>query len=195
MICALLFLSRDSGRHRQQPVRPRDVVTATERQRNRRVRAHQQLAIQRHAIGRRGHVPSRGVSADQAVGSYNSRSARAPLSAVAAKGHCAAMIDIYESGVEAAGRFGAVFERDDETAFFYLLDMRRPEGTQIVSAFAVERANNTPADVPVSVRWSETAAIAGLFTGGVLIAVFDLRSAVAKGRYAEGADSRWFRSH
>lgn len=37
------------------------------------------------------------------------------------------MIDVYASGIDAAGRFGAVFKRDDETAYFYPLDMRKQE--------------------------------------------------------------------
>lgn len=102
------------------------------------------------------------------------------------------MIDIYESAVEESGLFGAVFERDNETAFFYLLDMRKSEGSQIVSAFNVQKADNTPVDLPVSVRWSETASIVGLFINEALIAVFDLRSGDLTGRYADGADASWF---
>lgn len=119
-------------------------------------------------------------------------SALAPLSVIAAKRHGAAMIDIYESAVEVTGSFGAVFERDDETAFFYLLDMRKSEGRQIVSAFKVEKTDNSPSDMPVSVRWSEAAPIVGLFVNGALMAVFDLRSGDLKGRYAEDDDARWF---
>jgi len=59
------------------------------------------------------------------------------------------MVDVYESAVEEAGRFGAVFERDDETAFFYLLDLHKQEGSQIVSAFSTDVVNNMPYDVPV----------------------------------------------
>ena len=39
------------------------------------------------------------------------------------------MIDVYESAVDQTGRFGAPFERDDETAF-YLLDLGRTQDSQ-----------------------------------------------------------------
>lgn len=67
------------------------------------------------------------------------------------------MIDVYESAVEKTGRFGAVFERDDETAYFYLLGMQMSEGSQIVSAFNVEKVNRMSADLHVTVKWSRAA--------------------------------------
>ena len=42
------------------------------------------------------------------------------------------MIDVYESVTDETGRFGAVFERDDETAFFYLFDMGGQDGASWV---------------------------------------------------------------
>jgi hypothetical protein len=62
------------------------------------------------------------------------------------------MIDIYESATDETERFGAVFERDDETAYFYLLDMRKQEGGRIVSAFNAKAVTELPADTPVSIR-------------------------------------------
>jgi len=62
------------------------------------------------------------------------RSATAPLADIAEKTHSAAAIGIYESAVQVAGRFGAVYERDDQTAYFYLLDLQKTEGRQIISA-------------------------------------------------------------
>ena len=103
------------------------------------------------------------------------------------------MIDIYESAVQAAGRFGAVYERNDETAsVFYLLDLQRTAGSQIISAFNVDTANRMSPDLPVSVRWSEAAAVVGLFIDSALTAIFDMSPNEPYGRFAERDDNRWF---
>lgn len=64
------------------------------------------------------------------------------------------MIDVYESATDETGRFGAVFERDDETAFFYLFDMGGQDGGRIVSAFNAKPVTEMPADTTVSIRWN-----------------------------------------
>lgn len=102
------------------------------------------------------------------------------------------MIDIYESAVEPTGRFGAVFERDEATAFFYLLDMDKEVGSRIVCALDVHSVNHMRPDIPVDVRWSEVAAVAGLFVAGDLTALFDVRSGDIAGRYADSADCLFF---
>lgn len=105
------------------------------------------------------------------------------------------MIDVYESAIDEAGRFGAVFERDDETAYFYLLDMTKQDGERIVSTFNARTVTELPADTPVSVRWSSSFAAVGLFVGGALSAIFDLRTAVPTGRWADPEDSSLFPVH
>ncbi|MCB5946117.1 DUF2251 domain-containing protein [Acidocella sp. KAb 2-4] len=102
------------------------------------------------------------------------------------------MIDVYESAIDEVGRFGAAFERDDETAYFYLLDMRKQDGMQIISTFNAKAVTELPAGTPVSVRWSSSAAAVGLFVGGTLLAIFDLRTATPIGRWADPADNRLF---
>jgi hypothetical protein len=105
------------------------------------------------------------------------------------------MIDVYESAVDEAGKFGAAFERNDETAYFYLLDMGKQEGERIVSAFNAKAVTDLPADTPVSIRWSSSVAAVGLFIDGVLSAVFDLRTADPIGRWADLEDSHLFAVH
>ena len=105
------------------------------------------------------------------------------------------MIDIYESAVQAGGRFGAVYERNDETSYFYLLDLQRTADSQIISAFNVEIAMRMSPDLPVSVRWSEAAAVVGLFIDSALTAIFDVSSNEPHGRFAEREDNRWFQSN
>ncbi|WP_295636486.1 DUF2251 domain-containing protein [Novosphingobium sp.] len=105
------------------------------------------------------------------------------------------MVDVYESSVEAAGRFGSVFERDEETAFFYLLDLHKREGNQIVGTFRADIVNSMPVDVPVSIRWNSSGTATGLFVNGRLLAIFDLQADELKARYANGGDDDLFRSH
>jgi len=105
------------------------------------------------------------------------------------------MIDVYESAVDHAGRYGAVFERDDETAFFYLLDLARDEASQIVEAFNAHTVTTMPGDAPVSLQWNSSGDAVGLFVAGAIIAVFDLRSDGRKGRSATGDDEGLFVTH
>jgi hypothetical protein len=105
------------------------------------------------------------------------------------------MIDVYESAVEGTGRFGAVFERDDDTAYFYLLDMRKEEAGQIIVALSVDAINEMAADVPISIKWNGSASAAGLFVSGNLLALFDLREPEPSGRCATAEDRSLFRSH
>lgn len=105
------------------------------------------------------------------------------------------MIDVYESAVDHAGRFGAAFERDDETAFFYLLDLARDEANQIVEAFDAHTVTTMPPDAPVSVNWNSTGCVAGLVVDGQLTAVFDLRNEGRKGRWANEEDKGLFATH
>lgn len=105
------------------------------------------------------------------------------------------VIDVYESAIDATGRFGAVFERDDETAFFYLLDLRLPEGNQIAEAFNAHTVTQMPGETPAAVEWSSTGEVVGLHAGGALIAVFDLRNDARQGRWATDEDARLFVRH
>jgi hypothetical protein len=101
------------------------------------------------------------------------------------------MIDLYESAVQEDGSLGAFFERDDETAYFYLLAMRRAE-ERIIAALRVTSAEAMPPDLFVSVRWSQGANIVGLFIDGGLTALFDARSDEPQGRLAGADDAHWF---
>jgi hypothetical protein len=83
--------------------------------------------------------------------------------------------DAFASAVRADGIFGAVFERDDDTAYFYLLDMDGRDGQKIVGAF---NATNCapPGRTEVSVHWSRDGGLVGLFAGKNLLAVFEVDS-------------------
>jgi len=105
------------------------------------------------------------------------------------------MIYVYESAVDHVGRYGAAFERDDDTAFFYLLDLERDEGNQILEPFDAHTVMAMPADAPVSIRWSSGGEVAGLFVAHCLVAVFDLQRDDRKGRWATSDDSLLFITH
>jgi hypothetical protein len=88
-----------------------------------------------------------------------------------------------------AGRFGVVFERDDETAYFYLLDLTKQESRQIVSAFNAYSITEMPGDTPVAVKWNPLGTAAGLFVSGTLVVIFEVRSGAFEGRWASRKDS------
>jgi hypothetical protein len=97
-------------------------------------------------------------------------------------------INAFESAVQPQGRFGAVFERDDETAYFYLLDLHRPEGRRIIGAYWLAAVVSMPPNTGARVTWTPEGDMAGLVIEGWLIAVFDLASAPAD--KSEGREPR-----
>ena len=104
----------------------------------------------------------------------------------------ASVIDIYESAVDHRGVFGCVFERDDETAYFYLIDMTESE-QRIILAFDAHLVTMMPVDIPITVRFSPLDDLAGLLVNGEVLAVYDLRDQAApEGRWATEADQRSF---
>jgi hypothetical protein len=100
------------------------------------------------------------------------------------------VVDIYRSATNQDGRLGAVFEQDDQTAFFYLIDLIVSGGMRITEAFDVATLVTTDADVDV--KWNAHGNVAGLFCEGGLIAVFDVRAGAPYGRRAEADDESVF---
>jgi hypothetical protein len=82
--------------------------------------------------------------------------------------------DVFVSAVRADGIFGAVFEHDDDTAYFYIVEMGGRDGKKIVGAF--NTTNCAPRHSETSVRWSLDGGLAGLFAGKSLLAVFEVGS-------------------
>ena len=103
--------------------------------------------------------------------------------------------DVYESAVDPSGRRGAVFERDDDTAFFYLFDLSREDGDQIVEAFNAHSLTSAPAGAHVSIRWSPAGEAVGLFVDDDLVALFDLRNERQEPRWATDVDNSLFAIH
>jgi len=96
-------------------------------------------------------------------------------------------IDVFESAIQPQGRFGAVFERDDETARFYLVDLHRAAGKQIIGTFGLAAVVAMRSDIGVRVTWTPEGEMAGLLVDGRLMAVFDLASVEADGWEAREA--------
>ena len=105
------------------------------------------------------------------------------------------MIDIYESAVDRRGRYGVVFERDDDTSFLYLLDLTRSQGHQIIAVFDVRKVNAMLENASVLLEWDSVGEIAGLFIDGHLTALFDLTGEDPLGRYATSEDEARFVFH
>jgi Uncharacterized protein conserved in bacteria len=102
------------------------------------------------------------------------------------------MTDVYESATDGTGLWAAVFERDDDTAYFYLLDLTQAESGKIVEAFNAEELTAMPAATPISIRWDTSGDFVGLFATGSLVAIFDIRSDGKKGRRANNDDRKLF---
>lgn len=105
------------------------------------------------------------------------------------------MSDAFESAVEPQGRYGAVYERDDQTAFFYLLDLDRPNNRQIIEALNVDFLDVLPTKSPATIIWGSVRRIVGLIVGGHLVAVFDLAAPSPHGRRATNEDMGYFRKN
>ncbi|WP_454887278.1 DUF2251 domain-containing protein [Sphingomonas oryzagri] len=102
------------------------------------------------------------------------------------------MIDVYDSAVDHRGVYGCAFERDDDTAYFYLMDMTEGEH-RIISAFDVYPVTTMPADISVTVRFSSLDDMAGLLIDGEVLVVYDLGDGTApQGRWATEADRARF---
>ena len=85
------------------------------------------------------------------------------------------MEDEFSSAIRYDGRFGAVFEVDEATAYLYLLDMTAAEGGKIIHAYQVpERLKGDPQG---EVHWSSDGDLAAVFRGDRIVAVLDLEIA------------------
>ena len=100
-------------------------------------------------------------------------------------------IDGYESAVQPSGVFAAFFERDEDTAYFYLMDLRKEQGRQIVNAFNVRAAIAVILPDAIKIEWAWPDDLVGLFVGQSLCAVFDVSNGVAA-RFATEGDMRRF---
>ncbi len=88
-------------------------------------------------------------------------------------------IDVFESAIQPAGHFGAVFERADLTAFFYLLDLRMGQGGEIVATVNVQTETEMAPAAAARIAWAAQGDLVGLFLEESLCAVFDLTDPAA----------------
>ena len=93
------------------------------------------------------------------------------------------------SAVRGRGDLAGVFEFDGETGFFYMLDLRRKEGQQILGAIHVFTGDLGFRESDIVVRWDDGGIRVGLFLRGVQWAVFNGRTGQKfGGGYRPGAD-------
>lgn len=84
------------------------------------------------------------------------------------------MRDIYLSRLRTKGDRGAFFEADDESAYFYLVDMAEVEGEKVRNAIDLNRVPFEQEDKNLRIRVAENQSAIGLFRGNTLLAAFEL---------------------
>lgn len=82
--------------------------------------------------------------------------------------------ELFASAVRLQGDAAGVFEFDGETSWFYLLDLRRPQGHQIVDHIHVVSGPPGFTRAEVSVQWDEPQELVALCVRGAPWAVYDL---------------------
>lgn len=91
--------------------------------------------------------------------------------------------DIFESSVRSLGDLAGVFECDGDDGYFFLFDLKKASGTQ---GSGVIRVNSASADFgasDVSIKWSKSEDVVGLYIRGILWAAFDQQGRKFGGDY------------
>jgi hypothetical protein len=92
--------------------------------------------------------------------------------------------EIFESQVNSEESLAGVYEHDSEVGYFYLYDLRRPEGQKVTGAVRVSIGPFQDEPDDVIIRWSDDGGYVGLFIKSQLRVGFDV-----KGQKAFGGDS------
>ena len=72
-------------------------------------------------------------------------------------------IDVFNSALHTEGAYATVFERDEDTAYFYLLDLTKPESNRIIAALPVPSMVTMDTAARTDLRWADRGKVAGLF--------------------------------
>ncbi len=81
--------------------------------------------------------------------------------------------EIFESSVRSFGDLAGVFEYDGEDSCFFLFDLTKDKGKQCSGVIGVKSANADLGTSDISIKWSRSEEIVGLYIGGRLWAAFD----------------------
>lgn len=86
------------------------------------------------------------------------------------------MRDIFSSELRHGDDLGAFFEADDDTSYFYLIDLQEPEGCGIKGAVPILGLPDDLKEADVHVWVSSDQEAVGLFIAGRLVAAFEFHS-------------------
>ena len=91
---------------------------------------------------------------------------------------------IFKSSARRKGDLAGVFEYDGEVGYFYLYDMSRERGKQIVGAIPIISGQSSLLEFDIDVRWNNTNNVVGLFIHERLWAVFEQSGQQYGGHYS-----------
>jgi len=94
--------------------------------------------------------------------------------------------DIFVSAVSPSGKLAGVFEYDGDVGYFYLLNLERPKGQQIMNSIIIASENPELIASDVDISWSGDGTGAGLFIRDCLWAVFIGQDKKYGGNYETG---------
>jgi hypothetical protein len=97
--------------------------------------------------------------------------------------------ELFESLVCASGNMAGVFEFDGDTGYFYLYEINGAQGQKIISSIWILTGTPDFDEFDISVRWSNSQNIVGLFIKDKLWAAFNsLNGEKYGGGYKNGAN-------
>lgn len=80
--------------------------------------------------------------------------------------------EIFDSSIQPDGSLAGVYEQDSESGYFYLYNLRKPEGYKVVAAIHIHSGELAILSGDVRIDWSKKGTAVGLFLKGKLWAAF-----------------------
>jgi hypothetical protein len=93
---------------------------------------------------------------------------------------------MFRTSTRTVGDVAGVFESDGDVIYFYLCDLMRQKGKQVVSALYVSAGNPDFQESDVSIKWDKSQQIVGLYIRGRLWGALDLQGQKYGGHYRPG---------
>ena len=81
--------------------------------------------------------------------------------------------DIFQSAMRTTGDVAGIFEYDGDVGYFYLYDLSKLKGRQIISSIHILSGASDFSNQEVKVSWSKSGDFVGLYIKGRLWAAFD----------------------
>lgn len=93
---------------------------------------------------------------------------------------------MFESGLRPQRDMAGVFEYDGETGYFYLCDLTKPDGQQVVGAIHIASGTLDFLPSDINIAWNHGNTVVGLFIHGRMWAAFDVSGDRYGGNYQPG---------